>query len=116
MPGRLRRIGIAKLHFWGLGSLVDPAALLISELVTNAYQHGRADHITFRLCQTTMHLHIEVNDGTPRRPVLRQATEMDEGGRGLLLVDMLAENWGFSDECTTTWCMLPIPAEASSAC
>jgi anti-sigma regulatory factor (Ser/Thr protein kinase) len=116
VPSRLRRIGVAKLRFWGLTSLADSAALLISELVTNAYQHGCAGHLTFRLCMTATHLCIEVDDGTPRRPMLRQAAELDESGRGLLLVDTLAESWGFCDECTTTWCALLIPAEEVSAC
>ena len=55
VPGRLRRIGLAELRFWGLECLAEPAAVLISELVTNAYRHGRSDYVEFRLRRTVTH-------------------------------------------------------------
>ncbi|MER5756906.1 ATP-binding protein [Streptomyces sp. NPDC002088] len=51
---------------------------------------------------------IKVRDGCPDLPVLRHAGPDDEGGRGLLLVESLAETWGVSPDGTTTWCSLPL--------
>lgn len=116
VPRRIRTIGSAKLVHWGLPGLVDTAAVLISELVTNAYQHGSASHVEFRMCLTRPHVTIEVEDGTPRRPILRDAGEFDEGGRGLLLVDDLATRWGYANDATTTWCILDLPDGEVTSC
>jgi serine/threonine-protein kinase RsbW len=71
-------------------------ALLLSELVTNAIQHGGAgpdETVQVRLASSTDKVRVEVfdpgsNSGSPR-------DRLDEGGGfGLLLVDRLADNWG----------------------
>ncbi|HEU0023634.1 MAG TPA: ATP-binding protein [Thermoleophilaceae bacterium] len=74
----------------------DRVALLVSELVTNAVQHGGADERTgvrVRVSSSTERLRVEVED--PGRngdaPVERVTPE---GGWGLLLVDGLADRWG----------------------
>ena len=116
MPGRLRRITVARLRFWGLDALAEEAALLVSELVTNALQHGTGEVISFRLARMQDHVLIAITDGTPWRPELRDADELDEGGRGLMLVAALAENWGYDEKSTTMWCSLSAPAKAVEAC
>lgn len=109
--GRLRRIAGAKLRVWGLAALVDDTQLLISELVTNALQHGTHDRIVFRLVIGTDALVVEVDDGSPgRRPTVRTADSDAENGRGLVLVDALATSWGVSEDGTRTWCALKATA------
>ena len=71
----------------------DTAALLTSEMVTNALLHGRSDT---RLAVTTDEtgLLVEVGDDDVRRPRrLRKETD-SLGGRGLWIVDHLASEWG----------------------
>ncbi|MGW7004168.1 ATP-binding protein [Streptomyces sp. NPDC054933] len=106
---QMRRITRAHLHHWGLTDLTDNAALLVSELVTNAIRHGQGHPVGLRVVQSARELRIEVTDGnpTPARP--RSAGITDESGRGLLLVAALAQDWGVSPDSRTTWCSLPIP-------
>lgn len=107
-PGRLRRLGRAKLRHWGLGTFADSVGLLLTELVTNALRHGEGPEVGVRLYRTGSHIWIEVTDGSPKRPVLRAAGPNDENGRGLYLVDGIADAWGVSDDGALTWCTLPL--------
>ncbi|WP_055527989.1 ATP-binding protein [Streptomyces alboniger] len=77
----------------------DAAALILSELVTNAVVHTASRRIICELCADTERLRIAVRDEgcgtrTPR-PVHRGADE--EHGRGLLLVDAVSSAWGVHD-------------------
>jgi anti-sigma regulatory factor (Ser/Thr protein kinase) len=107
-PMRLRRIIRAALNHWGRPNLIDTAELLLTELVTNALRHARGLDVGVRVYFQGDHLAIEVNDGSPVLPVPRYAGSDDENGRGLFLVEALAEAWGVSDDRTTVWCLLPV--------
>lgn len=73
--------------------LYDDAALLVTELVSNAVKHAGTD-VVVRACLSGAVLRLEVLDGS-RRPVrARVAEHSEEGGRGLILVDALADRWG----------------------
>lgn len=109
-PKRLRRIVRATLNYWGHSDLIETAELLVTELATNALRHGNGLDVGVRIFVESSHLKIEVNDGSPLRPVMRHADPYDEGGRGLFLVETLADAWGVSDDGSTTWCTLPLPA------
>ncbi|MCC5032813.1 ATP-binding protein [Streptomyces sp. WAC 00631] len=76
---------------------VETAALLLSELVTNAYRHARTSpgrQISIRCVADGPALRVEVSDAGDEMPRLRLATEADESGRGLALVNALADWWG----------------------
>lgn len=107
-PRRCRRIIRAVLQHWRQPSLVENAELLTSELVTNALRHGTGPDIGMRLYISGTHVVIEVRDGTPDLPVLREAKPDDEDGRGLALVDAVADAWGTSPDGARTWCSLPL--------
>jgi hypothetical protein len=81
---------------------VEDAELLVTELVSNAYDHGQPP-ISFRLCQLpNSSLHIDVEDGDRRNiPQLRVPRLGGERGRGLVLVDELAQGWGFNVTATS---------------
>lgn len=71
------------------------AELLTSELVTNAVRHGpTAGVITVRAASEGGAIRITVSDESPMSPVLCEPDPEDLGGRGLLLVDALASEWG----------------------
>ncbi|MFF7145729.1 ATP-binding protein [Streptomyces sp. SID2888] len=110
--GRLRRIAAAKLQHWQLTVLIDPAQLLISELVTNALRYGTGPEIDFRLILTTGVLVILVDDGSPDPPQVRQPGPDDESGRGMVLVSTIATDWGIRPNGSATWCLLAIPGRA----
>jgi anti-sigma regulatory factor (Ser/Thr protein kinase) len=67
--------------------------LLTSELVTNAVLHARSQ-VTVRLDVTEERLRVHVDDESPTVPVRREARPDLPGGRGLLLLDSIAERWG----------------------
>jgi len=79
----------------------EVAVLLTSELVTNAILHGHGP-LELRAHTEGSALRIEVRDQEPASPpVLRSDAELTEiGGRGLQLVDTLADRWGWSAEAT----------------
>lgn len=78
----------------GRSDLPDIAELLTSELVTNAIVHTDHDAV---LTATVgpRGLHVEVRDFVARRPRLRlPVTDDGTNGRGLFLVQSLADAWG----------------------
>ncbi|MFJ1808141.1 MULTISPECIES: ATP-binding protein [unclassified Streptomyces] len=72
--------------------LVDAVLLAVSELVTNAHVHA---HSAAQLILTWDEecLHVTVHDTSPRLPEQRDPGDGALGGRGLLLVDALADRW-----------------------
>ncbi|HEX3425392.1 MAG TPA: ATP-binding protein [Acidimicrobiales bacterium] len=77
----------------GLGDLTHVAVLLTSELVANALRHGRPPMVL--ACEGTgAGLRVSVSDGLAALPSLRRHGGLDEGGRGLAMVDVLANQWG----------------------
>ena len=101
VPGGKRAAGVARRSVLsskvGLpGTIRHRLALLLSELVTNAIQHGGAgphETIEVRLSSTRQRVRVEVRDPGSTSP--RPRDRLDKGGGyGLLLVDHLADGWG----------------------
>ncbi|AKZ56532.1 hypothetical protein SAM23877_3485 [Streptomyces ambofaciens ATCC 23877] len=76
---------------------VDDCVLLISELVTNAVVHGRSDEpwvVRLEWFREGTSLRVEVhNPGLPEHVRLRHPDADEAHGRGLLLVDSIADSW-----------------------
>ncbi|MFF8032523.1 MULTISPECIES: ATP-binding protein [unclassified Streptomyces] len=123
--GRARRWVRSRLAVSGIGAdepLAETLVLLVSELVTNAVVHTgcpavlrmslpgagteAAEEVTVRL---------EVADRSDRAPVPRCVDGEATGGRGLALVDGLADRWGWSSEGAgkRIWCELDRCARTS---
>jgi serine phosphatase RsbU (regulator of sigma subunit)/PAS domain-containing protein/anti-sigma regulatory factor (Ser/Thr protein kinase) len=88
-----RRFVRASLVEMDARHLLDTAALLASELVTNALLHGDGV-ISIEILAVIDGVRVAVADAHPDLPVRRTASSDDEHGRGLLLVEKLAERWG----------------------
>ncbi|MGW2340511.1 ATP-binding protein [Streptomyces sp. NPDC001661] len=88
-----------RLRSWDVpGDTCCDAVLLVSEMTTNALLHTESDQV---LCGLTLtgderSLRIELHDEglTPVRPPEHRAGPGEEGGRGLFLVQQLADRWG----------------------
>jgi anti-sigma regulatory factor (Ser/Thr protein kinase) len=73
--------------------LIDDASLLVSELVTNAILYGRTD-VSIRAGIRRGVFRAEVSDGNPTLPSPRRPSQLTGNGRGLLLIDQIANRWG----------------------
>lgn len=90
---RARHFLIQALHTLGGEELAEIAALLVTELVTNAVVHARTE-VTLRIQRHEAVVRFEVHDGSPRSLAPRPADTGAADGRGLQLVDKLADAWG----------------------
>ena len=89
-------------------AVLETSMLLVSELATNAVRHG-APPVTVRLhCDEVEGLEIRVSDGSSRAPLLRRPDPGRWGGRGVVLVDTLSQEWGVVPTRTgkVVWCRL----------
>jgi anti-sigma regulatory factor (Ser/Thr protein kinase) len=89
------------------------AALLVSELTTNAVRHATTTQFRVCLHLTSRDIQVAVHDDDPSTtPGIRQAGDRDEDGRGLAMVEALSHDWGIgvtdADKCV--WFHLRTPA------
>ncbi|GAA3935183.1 ATP-binding protein [Actinomadura viridis] len=115
-PGQARTLVELRLASWGLARLRDDATLIASELVTNAVIHTPDDgEIRLRLTRQPMGVLLAVWDSSDARPVRKRsmwavaggaaadaealALDHDDGtgGRGLLIVEELADACGVTE-------------------
>lgn len=99
-----RRLTLHQLDRWRIpygSEASDTAALLVAELAANAVTHGRVPGRDFELTLSYtpgLRLRIDVSDTRgERRPAATTRGPLDEGGRGLLLVEALASRWAVLD-------------------
>jgi anti-sigma regulatory factor (Ser/Thr protein kinase) len=108
-----RRFLASLLMSWRMPELLEgDAALLLSELATNAVMHAQsAFTVVVRYDGST--LRVEVGDESHAQPRLRRPRAHDgAGGRGLMLVDTLSVAWGVvaTPSGKRVWFELPAPA------
>ncbi|MFI1389126.1 ATP-binding SpoIIE family protein phosphatase [Streptomyces griseoaurantiacus] len=103
---------------WGVETLADDLELLVSEVVTNALIHGQSA-ADIRIRKYDDRVRVEVCDNEPHPPIPavilnleETAADQAESGRGLVIVDALASDWGSSPtgRGKTTWFEMMLPA------
>jgi len=92
---------------------LDTAALLTTELVSNAIRQTREELVlTVGLAGDRMR--VGVADSSHRRPQLVQVGNRDTSGRGLHLVEAMADRWGVEPDARglgkTVWFELDVPS------
>lgn len=81
------------LRQWQLDALIHEATLMASELVTNSVLHTSGE-LELALSADEERLHIEVVDQSERLPTLQTPDVEAPGGRGLMIIEALADRWG----------------------
>jgi anti-sigma regulatory factor (Ser/Thr protein kinase) len=112
-PEQARQLVAEACRHWRVPRLSQLARVVVSELVTNGVVHARTPmELTVRL--TGSDLYLSVRDGDPRLlmdPGGGVAADGHGYGRGLLLVDSLADGWGCAPtgEGKVVWARLAVP-------
>ena len=90
-----RRALLDACRSWGLADedWVDDASLLVTELVGNAVRHTGGQP-ALQLDRYADVVAVVVVDGSDRLPRASSADGLADGGRGLQVVEALAERWG----------------------
>lgn len=102
--GRARAFVTDALEKWDCGELSDDAALVVTELVSNAIQHAGTARphgsiaLTLELHPGALRISVENVDAAlpiEARPIrVGAAGTDDEHGRGLMLVEAVSDRWG----------------------
>ena len=87
------------------GEMLDDVKLLVNELVTNSVKFAGRGRIALRLVTSDDSVRVEVHDDGPGfAPSKPRPALSDTSGRGLFLVDALADRWGVTlDGTTCVW-------------
>jgi anti-sigma regulatory factor (Ser/Thr protein kinase) len=87
------------LQEWDLAQVTDEAELIVSELATNALKASlpltETQPMVLRLLADHARLIIQVWDAVPTAPDRRPHAPDAEAGRGLEIVSLLSDRWGF---------------------
>jgi anti-sigma regulatory factor (Ser/Thr protein kinase) len=108
-PRAARYFVIDTLQAWGVETrLVDNAALVVTELTTNAMMHARSGS-KVRISASRDAICIAVEDAATALPIQRSPTALASSGRGLAMVAALSQQWGAEllDDGKVVWAELP---------
>ncbi|MGW0316055.1 ATP-binding protein [Streptomyces flavidovirens] len=121
---RARSLTRHTLNTWGLGAYSDDALIITGELISNAIRHAlpqnpHNDRAWLGLINHPKHLLIAVTDPAPHPPGIASPALLAETGRGLRIVETLADSWGWTPPTRTgktvwavirTWPHRPCPS------
>jgi signal transduction histidine kinase len=96
---------------WGVAPLRDTARLIVTELVSNAVRHA-ATALEVSLACADDAVHISVRDYSRTMPHRGEPVPPTvEGGRGLLVVDLMSRAWGTTatHDGKVVWASLATP-------
>ncbi len=94
VPAARRQVQAA-IRAWAVPADLADAALLTSELVTNAVRHAAGPVITLVVSWSRGQVRVDVHDTSCALPEVADVPSDAESGRGLHLVASLAQEWGF---------------------
>ncbi|MGY1801878.1 ATP-binding protein [Blastococcus sp. SYSU D00922] len=93
-----RHLVLELLRVWDVPHDREDAALLVTELVSNVVDHvGGEANLSLELEVSDDWLRIAVADGSSVRPVVRELSTERSRGRGMRMVQAIADRWGAED-------------------
>jgi anti-sigma regulatory factor (Ser/Thr protein kinase) len=121
LPFVASSVGVARRHLVSdlleagiYDSAVCDAALVVSELISNALRHagplpGAEVCVAWRLENDSVEVSVR-DGGGQTQPELGEPTQAATGGRGLRIVEKLSLGWGTSRDAdgTTVWAQVPV--------
>ena len=110
-PGTARAWARVVLSSWNLARLADDAALVLTELTTNAVLHAHGRSVTIWLRSDRESLALMVGDPCPDMPRVEAQDASALDGRGMIIVEALAAHWGAyrTPAGKVVWAMLGPP-------
>lgn len=120
--GEGRRFTGSLLHDWALSPLVDNAALIVSELLSNALRYGLGalpawsgpgQAVWLGMLRRRGTVLFAVCDPSTAVPRLKEPDFLAQSGRGLHIIDCLSETWGWTTpgpEGKAVWAAVSCPA------
>lgn len=90
----VRRVVRAQLRAWQCEELTPPAAMGVTELLSNVHKHVRSPECVLTLRKITGGIRVSVIDTDPRMPVAGEPDHLSESGRGLFLLSETVQEWG----------------------
>jgi hypothetical protein len=106
----------ATLATWQLDGFGEITELLVTELVANVVTHVGLP-MTLRVARGPSTMRVEIDDASSDVPVVRHPDAVDEHGRGVLLVEQLANAWGVEPRADgkTVWFELDVSTATREA-
>ncbi|MEW2612319.1 ATP-binding protein [Streptomyces sp. NPDC047880] len=96
-PRHIRRIVRSFLEEWRMPELSDAVELGVTELLANVVRHVPDRRCALLLLRQRTGVRVEVTDSSDELPRLPDTLDAEsENGRGLLLLDAVADKWGVS--------------------
>ena len=99
-PGIARNVTKDTLARWRLGHFYDDAAVIVSELVTNAIRYGLCpgarDPLRLVLVRYERQLVCMVTDPADTAPTMQEPDYVAETGRGLHIIEAMSRAWGWT--------------------
>src|SRR4051794_27527485 len=94
---------------WGLIEQAGDVQLIVDELVTNAIQHSRGP-VTLAIGRRPDRIVVQVQDPSSASPEPEATDVLADSGRGLLLVEQLAADWGTTPTADgkRVWAEVPV--------
>lgn len=78
----------------GVSADLDLALCMTSELVSNSIQHAEGDELSVTVSKVGRGVVVEVADADPNLPVIRHPGPLEPHGRGIQIIQRLAQSWG----------------------
>ncbi len=111
LPAAARRVVAGACRDAGTGpECLDAAVLMTSEVVTNALRHGQGE-VRLAVGADQELVRVEVGDDEPGRPRRRSADIDAESGRGMVILDALASDWGVLEAAPGKTVWFEVPAQ-----